>query len=101
LYACCLFGETGCARKLPGTSDKPDARQGSSMTLLKQTPTGSLSQQRARPGTPSMTPETDNRPEETPDSQTDLQLVRKVRNGDRAAFDLLVIKYQSRVASII
>lgn len=71
------------------------------MTLLKQTPTGSLSQQRARPGTPSMTPETDNRPEETPDSQTDLQLVRKVRNGDRAAFDLLVIKYQSRVASII
>ncbi|MBD3657317.1 MAG: RNA polymerase sigma factor RpoE [Marinobacter sp.] len=48
-----------------------------------------------------MTPETDNRPEETPDSQTDLQLVRKVRHGDRAAFDLLVIKYQSRVASII
>ncbi|WP_273168075.1 MULTISPECIES: RNA polymerase sigma factor RpoE [Marinobacter] len=71
------------------------------MTLLKQTPTGSLSQQRARPGTSSMTPETDNRPEETPDSQTDLQLVRKVRHGDRAAFDLLVIKYQSRVASII
>ena len=35
------------------------------------------------------------------DSQTDLQLVRKVRHGDRAAFDLLVVKYQSRVASII
>ncbi|NWO05402.1 MAG: RNA polymerase sigma factor RpoE [Alteromonadaceae bacterium] len=35
------------------------------------------------------------------DSQTDLQLLRKVRNGDRAAFDLLVVKYQSRVASII
>ncbi|MGO1501065.1 MAG: RNA polymerase sigma factor RpoE [Marinobacter sp.] len=38
---------------------------------------------------------------EQPDRQTDLQLVRKVRSGDRAAFDLLVVKYQSRVASII
>jgi RNA polymerase sigma-70 factor (ECF subfamily) len=35
-------------------------------------------------------------PEEARDSQTDLQLVRKVRHGDRPAFDLLVIKYQSR-----
>ncbi|WP_166269074.1 RNA polymerase sigma factor RpoE [Marinobacter caseinilyticus] len=35
------------------------------------------------------------------ESQTDLQLVNKVRRGDRAAFDLLVIKYQSRVAAII
>ncbi|WP_228259100.1 MULTISPECIES: RNA polymerase sigma factor RpoE [unclassified Marinobacter] len=38
---------------------------------------------------------------EKTESQTDLQLVRKVRHGDRAAFDLLVVKYQSRVASII
>ncbi|MEE2763763.1 MAG: RNA polymerase sigma factor RpoE [Pseudomonadota bacterium] len=48
-----------------------------------------------------MTPDQDQRQGETPDSQTDLQLVRKVRNGDRSAFDLLVVKYQSRVASII
>jgi len=43
----------------------------------------------------------DQKQAEQPDRQTDLQLVRKVRNGDRAAFDLLVVKYQSRVASII
>ncbi|MDO6823929.1 RNA polymerase sigma factor RpoE [Marinobacter sp. 1_MG-2023] len=48
-----------------------------------------------------MVPENDQKQAEQPDSQTDLQLVRKVRNGDRAAFDLLVVKYQSRVASII
>ncbi|MFO7528515.1 MAG: RNA polymerase sigma factor RpoE [Marinobacter sp.] len=51
-------------------------------------------------GKPSMTPE-QNQTREHSDSQTDLQLVRKVRNGDRAAFDLLVVKYQTRVASII
>lgn len=33
--------------------------------------------------------------------QTDLQLVGKVRRGDKTAFDMLVLKYQSRVASII
>nr|WP_139248802.1 RNA polymerase sigma factor RpoE [Marinobacter antarcticus] len=48
-----------------------------------------------------MAPDNDQKKTEQPDSQTDLQLVRKVRNGDRAAFDLLVVKYQSRVASII
>lgn len=48
-----------------------------------------------------MTPDKDWNSGEQSDSQTDLQLVRKVRNGDRAAFDLLVVKYQSRVASII
>nr|WP_100688600.1 RNA polymerase sigma factor RpoE [Marinobacter aromaticivorans] len=48
-----------------------------------------------------MAPDKDQKQAEQPDSQTDLQLVRKVRNGDRAAFDLLVVKYQSRVASII
>jgi len=49
----------------------------------------------------SMTPDNGRKTGEQTDSQTDLQLVRKVRNGDRAAFDLLVVKYQSRVASII
>ncbi len=48
-----------------------------------------------------MNVDSDNRPDATHDSQTDLQLVRKVQHGDRGAFDLLVIKYQARVASII
>ncbi|MCG7201120.1 RNA polymerase sigma factor RpoE [Marinobacter pelagius] len=48
-----------------------------------------------------MTPEQNQTQGDHSDSQTDLQLVRKVRNGDRAAFDLLVVKYQTRVASII
>lgn len=52
-------------------------------------------------GTSSMTPDKDLQKGEHSDSQTDSQLVRKVRNGDRSAFDLLVVKYQSRVASII
>lgn len=54
-----------------------------------------------RPGNRSMAPESDTHPVVTAESQTDLQLVRKVKRGDRSAFDLLVIKYQSRVASII
>ncbi|WP_281496289.1 RNA polymerase sigma factor RpoE [Marinobacter sp. S0848L] len=49
----------------------------------------------------SMISDTDSTSSEQTESQTDLQLVRKVRHGDRAAFDLLVVKYQSRVASII
>ncbi len=48
-----------------------------------------------------MTADTRQRPDASAESQTDLQLVRKVRRGDRSAFDLLVIKYQSRVAAII
>jgi len=54
-----------------------------------------------RTGTPSMNPDTEHHRSDAPESQTDLQLVRKVRHGDRSAFDLLVVKYQSRVASII
>lgn len=48
-----------------------------------------------------MTADTERHKEDHSESQTDLQLVRKVRHGDRPAFDLLVVKYQSRVASII
>lgn len=48
-----------------------------------------------------MTADTRQRLDASAESQTDLQLVRKVRRGDRSAFDLLVIKYQSRVAAII
>lgn len=71
------------------------------MTLTDKQLAGPLADNRVSPGNPPMTAESSKRVEELPDSQTDLQLVRKVRHGDRAAFDLLVIKYQSRVASII
>src|SRR6056297_3509669 len=49
----------------------------------------------------SMTADSERHRDDPNEGQTDLQLVRKVRHGDRPAFDLLVIKYQSRVASII
>lgn len=71
------------------------------MTLSREQLLGPEAVNRVEPGTHSMTPDTDKRSDDVPESQTDQQLVRKVRNGDRSAFDLLVIKYQSRVASII
>lgn len=49
----------------------------------------------------SMTSVTKSRTPINDDSQTDRQLVARVQHGERAAFDLLVIRYQSRVASII
>lgn len=49
----------------------------------------------------SMTSATESRSLTSDQSQTDRQLVGRVQNGERAAFDLLVIRYQSRVASII
>jgi RNA polymerase sigma-70 factor (ECF subfamily) len=33
--------------------------------------------------------------------ETDLKLVQRVQSGDKTAFDLLVIKYQSRIAKLI
>ncbi len=71
------------------------------MNHQKLVSAGELARKSERTGITSMAPENDQKQAEQPDSQTDLQLVRKVRNGDRAAFDLLVVKYQSRVASII
>lgn len=68
-------------------------------SILKQAETQAT--EPASAGKPSMTSSIDQTAPDQGDSQTDLQLVRKVRNGDRAAFDLLVLKYQSRVASII
>ncbi|MDP4548440.1 RNA polymerase sigma factor RpoE [Marinobacter sp. MDS2] len=65
---------------------------------LKATP---LAKQTGQSVASSMISNTDSTSSEQTESQTDLQLVRKVRHGDRAAFDLLVVKYQSRVASII
>jgi len=71
------------------------------MTRQNLIQAGQLAIKAGNSGKPSMTPDNDQRQGERSDSQTDLQLVRKVRNGDRSAFDLLVVKYQSRVASII
>lgn len=48
-----------------------------------------------------MTSVTDNAPQAPGESQTDKQLVQRVKRGDKSAFDFLVLKYQSRVASII
>ena len=36
-----------------------------------------------------------------PESSVDYKLVLKVRGGDKRAFDLLVVKYQGRVASVV
>ena len=71
------------------------------MTQRNLIQAGQLAMKAGNSGKPSMTPENDPPQGERSNSQTDLQLVRKVRNGDRSAFDLLVVKYQSRVASII
>ncbi len=35
------------------------------------------------------------------DKSVDLELVRRVQNGDKTAFDLLVLKYQQRIANLI
>ncbi len=35
------------------------------------------------------------------DAQADLELVERVRRGDKKAFDLLVLKYQQKVANLI
>ena len=35
------------------------------------------------------------------DRETDLVLVRRVQNGDKRAFDLLVLKYQHKIASLV
>lgn len=78
--------------------ERRKSRMTQAANLIKATP---LAAKTGHSVTSSMTPDNDWKPGEQTDSQTDLQLVRKVRNGDRAAFDLLVVKYQSRVASII
>ncbi|WP_456380448.1 RNA polymerase sigma factor RpoE [Thiolapillus sp.] len=37
----------------------------------------------------------------TSNAEADLELVERVKNGDKKAFDLLVLKYQQKVANII
>jgi RNA polymerase sigma-70 factor (ECF subfamily) len=71
------------------------------MTQTNLVQAGYLAIKAGKSGTSSMATEKDQQQGEHSDSQTDSQLVRKVRHGDRAAFDLLVVKYQSRVGSII
>ncbi len=71
------------------------------MTVVHKQQSGSVAELQEASFRPPMKPETDNTASQGTDGQTDLQLVRKARHGDRSAFDLLVLKYQSRVASII
>ena len=40
-------------------------------------------------------------PTESPRIDVDQQLVERVQNGDKQAFDMLVLKYQSRVMSLV
>ena len=58
------------------------------MTQTLVVTAGQLARKTGTTGKPSMTPDQNQSQGDHPDSQTDLQLVRKVRNGDRAAFDL-------------
>lgn len=37
----------------------------------------------------------------TPKEYTDAELVKKVQSGDRAAFDLLVLKYQNKIIHLV
>jgi RNA polymerase sigma-70 factor (ECF subfamily) len=37
----------------------------------------------------------------TPKEYTDAELVKKVKSGDRAAFDLLVLKYQNKIIHLV
>src|SRR5690554_6906044 len=71
------------------------------MSMSERRQTGPAVQLKEAPAGPTMKPDAARTRSDTPDSQTDLQLVRKAQQGDRSAFDLLVLKYQSRVASII
>ena len=71
------------------------------MTSLSCSDSGLSAGTNRRPGNTRMTADSEKYRGDQSHSQTDLQLVRKVRHGDRSAFDLLVVKYQSRVASII
>jgi len=52
-------------------------------------------------GIQGMTSPTQKSPTQAGQGETDRQLVQRVQQGDRAAFDLLVRSYQARVAAII
>lgn len=71
------------------------------MIMSERRQSGPAVQLKEAPAGPIMKPDAEQTRPNAPDGQTDLQLVRKARQGDRSAFDLLVLKYQSRVASII
>ena len=71
------------------------------MTFLSCNNSGLSVGTQRKPGATAMTADSEEHTGNQGQSQTDLQLVRKVRHGDRSAFDLLVVKYQSRVASIV
>ncbi len=71
------------------------------MTQILRCPAKPLAINTVNPGNSSMALETGQRNEKASSSSTDLQLVKRAQRGDKSAFDLLVIKYQSRVGSII
>lgn len=71
------------------------------MAQTLRCPAKPLAPNTVTPGNSSMASETDQHIDKASDSQTDLQLVRRAQRGEKSAFDLLVIKYQSRVGSII
>lgn len=71
------------------------------MIMCERRQAGPAAHIKEAPAGPVMKPDAEQNKPSAPDGQTDLQLVRKARQGDRSAFDLLVLKYQSRVASII
>ena len=35
------------------------------------------------------------------DKRTDMELVKRVQQGEKAAFDLLVLKYQHRIVKLV
>lgn len=71
------------------------------MIMRERQQAGPAARIREAPAGQTMKPDEEQARPSGPEGQTDLQLVRKARHGDRSAFDLLVLKYQSRVASII
>ncbi|OEY66901.1 RNA polymerase sigma factor RpoE [Marinobacter sp. X15-166B] len=71
------------------------------MAQLLRCPAPPPASNSVNPGNLSMASETDPLTDRASDSQTDMQLVRRAQRGEKSAFDLLVIKYQSRVGSIV
>lgn len=76
-------------------------RTGSEPAAGKTTPVTPLPERPDAGCQTAMKPVTDSGSQSSSESQTDKQLIQRVKRGDRSAFDFLVLKYQSRVASII
>ncbi|WP_223808001.1 MULTISPECIES: RNA polymerase sigma factor RpoE [Marinobacter] len=86
--------------RLP-TSALRDCRTSSGEGTPEKATVTSLPERPNAGGQTAKKPVTESTPQSPSESQTDKQLIQRVKRGDRSAFDLLVLKYQSRVASII